>query len=138
MSTPPRVPMILIVDDNAESRRLYATFFSQAGFRVEEAGHGFQGIEKAFRVAPDVILMDLLMPALDGWETIRVLKSRPHTRGIPIIALTGDTKESDLKLARNAGCDALLIKPCLPEVVLGQVQRLLKLAVSDQPADSRQ
>jgi CheY-like chemotaxis protein len=119
--------LILIVDDNADSRRLYATYFVQAGFRVEEAGHGFQGIEKAFKGLPDVILMDLMMPALDGWETIRLLKGRARTRAIPIIALTGDTKEDDLKLARNAGCDALLIKPCLPEVVLAQVQRLLNL-----------
>jgi CheY-like chemotaxis protein len=128
MTTASRSPIILIVDDNAESRKLYATYLAQAGFVVEEAGHGFEGIEKAFKVAPDVILMDLLMPALDGWETIRVLKSRPRTRTIPIIALTGDTKESDLKLARNAGCDALLIKPCLPEVVLDRVQHLLHLA----------
>jgi two-component system, cell cycle response regulator DivK len=129
MATLPGSPLVLIVDDNAESRRLYATYFSQAGFRVEEAGQGFQGIEKAFKAAPDVILMDLLMPALDGWETIRLLKGRARTRAIPIIALTGDTKENDLKLARNAGCDALLIKPCLPEIVFAEVQRLLNLAV---------
>jgi CheY-like chemotaxis protein len=128
MATPAHSPLILIVDDNADSRRLYATYFSEAGFRVEEAGHGFQGIEKAFKSAPDVILMDLMMPALDGWETIRLLKGRARTRAIPIIALTGDTRENDLKLARNAGCDALLMKPCLPEVVFDRVQRLLKLA----------
>jgi len=129
MATPARPLVILIVDDNADSRRLYATYFAEAGFRVEEAGQGFQGIEKAFKVAPDVILMDLMMPALDGWETIRLLKGRARTRAIPIIALTGDTKEDDLKLARNAGCDALLMKPCLPEVVFEQVQRLLNLPV---------
>ena len=137
MATPARSLLILIVDDNADSRRLYAMYFSEAGFRVEEAGHGFQGIEKAFKVAPDVILMDLMMPALDGWETIRLLKGRPRTRAIPIIALTGDTNENDLKLARNAGCDALLIKPCLPEVVFGHVQRLLSLA-RDASVDSGQ
>ncbi len=129
MANPGSSPTILIVDDNEESRRLYAAYFSQAGFHVEEAGQGFQGLEKAFKLPPDIILMDLLMPALDGWETIRLLKGRARTRAIPIIALTGDTNEKDLKLARNAGCDALLIKPCPPEVVFGQVQRLLKLAV---------
>ena len=128
MATPGRSPLILIVDDNADSRRMYAMYFVRCGFRVEEAGHGFQGIEKAFKLAPDIILMDLLMPALDGWETMRLLKGRARTRGIPIIALTGDTKENDLKLARNAGCDLLLLKPCLPDVVFSQVQRLLNLA----------
>ncbi len=125
MTTPARSPLILIVDDNAESRGMYASYFAAAGFRVEEAGHGFQGIEKAFRQRPDVILMDLLMPALDGWETIRLLKGRAQTRAIPIIALTGDTKESDLRLARNAGCDALLLKPCLPEVVFDKVRQFV-------------
>jgi two-component system, cell cycle response regulator DivK len=128
MATPARPPLILIVDDNAESRTLYSMYFNAAGFLVEEAGQGFQGMEKVFKLSPDIILMDLLMPALDGWETIRLLKNRPRTRGIPIIALTGDTKESDLKLARNAGCDLLLLKPCLPEVVCSHAQRLLNLA----------
>jgi CheY-like chemotaxis protein len=130
MANPAHTPLLLIVDDNADSRRFYATYFACAGFRVEEAGHGFQGLEKAFKERPDVILMDLVMPALDGWETIRVLKGRPRTRAIPIIALTGDTNENDLKLARNAGCDALLIKPCPPEVVLEQAQRLLNVTSS--------
>ncbi len=128
MAAPARSPLILIVDDNAESRTLYAMYFRAAGFRVEEADQGFQGMEKVFRLSPDIILMDLLMPALDGWEAIRLLKNRPRTRGIPIIALTGDTKENDLKLAKNAGCDLLLLKPCLPEEVCEHVQRLLNLA----------
>lgn len=127
MAAPDRSPLILIVDDNTESRGMYAAYFRQAGFRVEEAGQGFQGIEKVFKLVPDIILMDLLMPALDGWETIRLLKGRPRTRAIPIIALTGDTRENDLKLAKNAGCDLLLLKPCLPDVVCGHVQRLLNL-----------
>jgi CheY-like chemotaxis protein len=128
MAPPARLPLILIVDDSAESRRLYATFFENAGFRVEEAGHGFEGIEKAFKLSPDIILMDLVMPALDGWETMRLLKGRARTRGIPIIALTGDTNEDHLKLAKNAGCNTLLIKPCLPETVFVHVQRLLDLS----------
>ncbi len=123
---PAHSPLILIVDDNAESRAMYAAYFAEAGLRVEEAGQGFQAIDKVFKLSPDVILMDLIMPALDGWETIRVLKGRAQTRAIPIIALTGATEEKDLKLARNAGCDALLLKPCLPDVVFEHVQRLLK------------
>lgn len=128
MATPARAPLILIVDDNADSRRMYAAYFLDAGFLVEEAAQGFQGIEKAFKLSPDLILMDLLMPALDGWETIRVLKGRVRTRAIPIIALTGDTKEDDLKLAKNAGCDLLLLKPCTPDALFAHVERLLHAA----------
>jgi two-component system cell cycle response regulator DivK len=118
-------PLILIVDDNEDSRGMYACHFEAEGCRVEEASHGFEGLDKAFKLRPDVILMDLLMPALDGWETIRLLRNRPQTRHIPIIAVTGDTKLEDLKLARNAGCDRVLVKPCPADVVLNEIWRLL-------------
>ena len=87
--------------------------------------HGFQGLDKAFKLGPDIIVMDLLMPNLDGWEAIRLLRNRACTRQIPIIALTGDSRVEDLKLARNAGCDLVLLKPCAPDVLLGEVRRLL-------------
>jgi CheY-like chemotaxis protein len=126
MDTPPAGPLVLIVDDNEDSRGIYACHFSMEGCRVAEAAHGFEGLDKAFKMRPDVILMDLLMPNLDGWETIRLLRNRPGTRHIPIIALTGDTEVEDLKLARNAGCDVVLTKPCAPDVVLAEIWRLLE------------
>ncbi len=127
----PALPLlVLIVDDNGDSRAMYAHYLRSAGFRVEEASQGFQALDKAFKLLPDVIVMDLWMPALDGWETIRLLKGRRKTHAIPIIALTGDDKIEDLKLAKNAGCDSILLKPCLPDIVLVEIQRLLALAGS--------
>ncbi len=125
MDVPARPPLVLIVDDNAESRAMYASYLALNGCRVAEAAHGFQGVDKAFKLGPDAIVMDLLMPNLDGWEAMRLLRNRPCTRHTPIIALTGDSHIEHLKLARNAGCDVVLQKPCAPDVVLGEIQRLV-------------
>lgn len=125
MNEPAEVPLILIVDDNEDSRGMYACHFESEGFRVIEAAHGFQGLNQAFKQRPDVIVMDLLMPTLDGWEAMRLLRNRTSTRETPIIALTADTEIEDLKLARNAGCDRVLLKPCPPDVVLDEIKRLL-------------
>jgi len=125
MGEPGAGPLVLIVDDNEDSRGMYACHFEAEGFRVIEASHGFQGLSHAFKLHPDVIVMDLLMPTLDGWETIRLLRNRASTRAIPILALTADTEVEDLKLAKNAGCDRVLLKPCPPDVVLEEIRRLL-------------
>lgn len=125
MTEPAERPLILIVDDNEDSRGMYACHFEAEGFRVIEAAHGFQGLNQAFKLHPDVIVMDLLMPTLDGWEAMRLLRNRSSTRATPIIALTADTEIEDLKLARNAGCDKVLLKPCAPDVVLDEIRRLL-------------
>lgn len=125
MRTPASGPLILIVDDNDDSRAMYACHFTNEGCRVAEAAQGFQGLDCAFKMHPDVIVMDLRMPALDGWEAIRLLRNRTCTRHIPIIALTGDTDLEHLKLAKNAGCDVVLVKPCSPDAVLTQIWRLL-------------
>lgn len=125
-------PLILIVDDNEDSRGMYACHFEAEGFRVIEAEHGFQGLSQAFKLRPDIIVMDLLMPTLDGWEAMRLLRNRPSTRTIPIIALTADTEVEDLKLAKNAGCDVVLLKPCPPDVVLDEIRRLLAAGASVQ------
>jgi CheY-like chemotaxis protein len=125
MDLPARAPLVLIVDDNAESRAMYARYLSLNGCQVAEAAHGFQGVDKAFKLCPDAIVMDLLMPNLDGWEAMRLLRNRTCTRQTPIIALTGDSHIEHLKLARNAGCDVVLLKPCAPEVVFEEIRRLV-------------
>lgn len=123
-STRPRV-LVLLVDDNAEMRKLYSFYLSREGFDTEEASHGFEAFDKALKRRPDVIVMDLRMPKLDGWEAVRLLKNRPATHGIPVIALTGDADIEHLKLARNAGCETVLQKPCAPEELHAAVVRLL-------------
>jgi two-component system, cell cycle response regulator DivK len=123
-STKSRV-LVLLVDDNPEMRRLYSRYLSHEGFDTEEASHGFEAFDKALKRRPDVIVMDLVMPKLDGWEAVRLLKNRETTHGIPVIALTGDSDIEHLKLARNAGCETVLLKPCAPDVLHAAVVKLL-------------
>jgi CheY-like chemotaxis protein len=119
-------PLVLLVDDNADVRRMYSIHLEQEGFDTEEAGDGFQAFDKGLKRRPDVIVMDLRMPRLDGWEAVRLLRNRRATHGIPILALTGDDDLEHLKLARNAGCDAVLQKPCTPDELLAAVVKLIK------------
>jgi|WetSurMetagenome_2_1015567.scaffolds.fasta_scaffold188254_3 two-component system, cell cycle response regulator DivK len=123
-----RTPLILLVDDSADARQMYATYFVAVGCQTDEACDGFVAFDHALKHRPDAIVMDLRMPRLDGWEAVRLLKNRAQTREIPIVALTGDEDVEHLKLARNAGCDAVLLKPCPPEEVHATVLRLLAAA----------
>lgn len=125
MTESDRHPLILLVDDSAEAREMYAAHFASVGFDTEQACHGFEALEKALKHRPDAILMDLRMPKLDGWEAVRLLRNRPQTRDIPVVALTGDSDIEHLKLARNAGCSAVLLKPCPPAEVHAAILRLL-------------
>jgi two-component system cell cycle response regulator DivK len=116
---------VLVVDDIEDNRVMYAEFLRFSGFRVVEAGNGVEAIKVAMARAPDLIVMDLSLPLMDGWEATRRLKSQEHTRHIPVIALTGHALDGHSEEARNAGCDAFLAKPCLPEALLETVQRIL-------------
>ncbi len=110
---------------------MYAAYLSTVGCDVEQAGHGFEAFDKALKHLPDGILMDLRMPKLDGWEAVRLLKNRAQTRHIPIVAVTGDDDLEHLKLARNAGCDAVLQKPCPPDEAYAVMRRLIDAAAAD-------
>jgi CheY-like chemotaxis protein len=98
------MPLILIVDDNDEHRSMYTTFLRLAGFRVIGAPDGFTGISRAHAMRPDVILMDLYMPGLDGWQACRQLKNDVETARIPVIALTGLGFDEAKVEAMEAGC----------------------------------
>jgi DNA-binding response OmpR family regulator len=114
------------VDDDAGSRSMYGAFLSAAGFRVDYAADGREGLCKALSISPDLILLDLHMPRIDGWEVMRWLKDKERrTSRIPIIALTADGRTERLKLARNAGCECVLMKPCEQDELLGAIMRLL-------------
>ncbi len=126
-----RLPLVLLVDDSAEAREMYAAYFAAVGCETDQASHGFEAFDKALKRRPDAIVMDLVMPKLDGWEAVRLLKNRAQTRSIPIVALTGDSDLEHLKLARNAGCDAVLLKPCPPDEVHAVIARLLNAAQED-------
>lgn len=119
-STP---PCLLIVEDDAHTRELYAEYLTFSGFRVETARDGFEAIGKAVALHPDIIIMDLLMPRLDGWEAARRLKALSRTARIPIVALS--VMHLSRESARAAGCDGFLAKPCLPDMLLCEVRLLL-------------
>jgi CheY-like chemotaxis protein len=117
--------LVLIVDDFEDNREMYAEYFRFSGWRVEEAGSGLEALDKAFRDPPDVIVMDLSLPGLDGWEATRRIKADARTRHVPVIAVTGHALAGHSRGARDAGCDAFVTKPCLPEHLLAEVERLV-------------
>ncbi len=120
-------PCVLLVDDYEDSRMLYAHGLSRAGFRVEEAADGQAALDMARSVRPDIIVMDLSLPVVDGWEAIRQLREDPKTRGIPVVALTGHALAGH---EANPGFDRLLVKPCLPEKLAATIQDLLATRAS--------
>jgi two-component system cell cycle response regulator DivK len=116
---------VLIVDDFEDNRAMYLQFLTFSGYRVAEASNGVEAIERARTLKPDVIVMDLSLPVLDGWEATRRLKNDPSTRNIPVIALTGHALPGQSEGARAAGCDVFLTKPCLPDELAKSVRRAL-------------
>jgi two-component system, cell cycle response regulator DivK len=116
--------LVLVVDDYKENRDLYAEYIRMSGIAVETAADGFEGIEKAILLRPDAIVMDLSMPHLDGFETVRVLRDHERTRQIPVLALTGALLECEGR-AGDEGFSAFLRKPCLPQYLLHELRRFL-------------
>jgi two-component system, cell cycle response regulator DivK len=116
---------VLLVEDNEDNRIVYSTILRHFGYGVTEALNGEEGIAKAKAEKPDLILMDISIPIIDGWEATQVLKHDPETSGIPIIALTAHALASDREKAMEVGCDGYLAKPCEPRAVVAEVQRFL-------------
>jgi CheY-like chemotaxis protein len=106
---------------------MYAEYLRFSGFRVAEARNGNEALEQAFALTPDLILMDLSLPGMDGWEATRQLKSDDRTRDIPVVALTGHALAGASEGARKAGCDSFVTKPCLPDDLVVEVRRMLRL-----------
>ena len=125
MSGEPSAPLVLVVDDVDHGREIFAEYLEYRGFRVATAADGLEAIEKAFELRPDVILMDLSLPGIDGWEATRRLKGDARTRDILVLALTGHALEGAEQGAKAAGCDAFLTKPCLPEDLCREINRML-------------
>jgi CheY-like chemotaxis protein len=129
MSLTGKAPTILLVEDNEDNRRIYATILAHAGYRVLEATDGEEGISMAEQHLPEMILMDVSIPKINGWEATRLLKANPRTSGIPIVALTAHALASDREKAMDAGCDGYIPKPAEPRVVLAEVVRRVGPAV---------
>jgi CheY-like chemotaxis protein len=118
-------PLVLVVEDYQDAREMYAAYLQFSGFEVAEAGNGIEAVEKTQELLPDIVLMDLALPRMDGWEATRRLKNDPRTRHIPIVALTGHALAGHAEGAREAGCDAFVTKPCLPDALVAEIKRLL-------------
>src|SRR6185437_3408097 len=96
-----------------------------SGFEVVEAGNGMEALQKAVEAQPDIILMDLSLPVMDGWEATRRLKADDRTATIPVVALTGHALAGISEGAKRAGCDAFVTKPCLPEDLVKEIKKIL-------------
>ena len=118
---------IMLVEDNPHNRKIFSAMLEHSGFSVVEAEEGNQAIETARRTKPALILMDLSIPGLDGWEVTRRLKADAETRHILIVALTAHAMRGDEERALQAGCDGYLSKPISPKKVVEEVKRYLKL-----------
>jgi two-component system, cell cycle response regulator DivK len=118
-------PLVLVVEDYQDAREMYAAYLQFSGYEVAEATDGAQAIEKTLELMPDIILMDLALPKMDGWEATRRLKSDARTTHIPIVALTGHALAGHAEGARQAGCDSFVTKPCLPDALVAEIERML-------------
>jgi len=127
------LPLVLVVEDFEELYELYSDFLAGAGYAVEGSSTGEQAIEEARRLLPDVIIMDLGLPRMNGWEAIQLLKSEAATRHIPVLALTGHVQKRFADLARQAGADRVLLKPCPLNELLGELERLLRAFAGAHP-----
>lgn len=121
---------ILVVDDYDDAREMYAEYLEFLGYQVQTARDGQEAIDLARDSHPDVILMDLSLPVVSGWEATRVLKQDERTRDIPVMALTGHVLPLHTERAQQAGCDAFVAKPALPDTVEAQIRALLRKAGS--------
>ncbi len=120
------MPKILLVEDNEMNRDMLSRRLERKGFTVVIAVDGEQGVRLARAENPDLILMDMSLPVLDGWEATRRVKADAATRAIPVIALTAHAMASDEQRARQAGCDDFDTKPIELTRLLEKIQKLLK------------
>jgi CheY-like chemotaxis protein len=129
-------PLVLVVEDYQDAREMYAAYLQFSGFQVAEATNGVEAIDKSIELMPDIILMDLALPKMDGWEATRRLKMDERTRHIPVVALTGHALAGHAEGARQAGCDSFVTKPCLPDALVAEIHRMLA-ARKPNSADGR-
>ena len=123
---------VLLVEDTLDTLEAFTHFLRSAGFRVETSMNGREAVEKARALRPDVVVMDLALPELDGWEATHRIKSDPVTSHIPVVAFTGHAFQQSKESARLAGCDAFLTKPLDPAVLVLEIHRVVELGRQTQ------
>jgi two-component system, cell cycle response regulator DivK len=124
-------PLALLVENHRDTREMYAEWLVFSGYRVAEAATADEAIEKARRLHPHIIATDIgLLGNGDGCALCERLKADLRTRAIPVIAVTAWVSGGHVERSRRAGCDSVLLKPCLPEALLAEIQRLLNISPS--------
>ncbi len=118
-------PLALVVDDFPDGRDITCCVLDMLGFRTVEASNGHDALERARRHLPDLIVLDLALPGIDGWEVARRLKSDPVTRWIRILGYTAHAETERLARALEAGCEIVLTKPCPPAELADGVRRIM-------------
>ena len=116
---------ILVVEDTEDNRQILRDLLGMAGYTVVEAQNGAEGVAMAAEHKPDLILMDIQMPVMDGYEATRRIKAEPALKTIPIVAVTSYALSGDEEKAREAGCDAYIAKPYSPRQMLARVREIL-------------
>lgn len=117
---------ILIVEDYADALEMWALYLRALGYRVSTAADGAAAIAQALRLLPDLIVLDLELPSISGFDVARRLRANPDTQFIPLIAATGYSHMKQLDRARAAGFDQVVIKPCDPNMLVEEIERLLR------------
>jgi two-component system cell cycle response regulator DivK len=117
---------ILVIEDTEDNRQILRDLLGMAGYDMIEAHDGAEGVAKAAEHKPDLILMDIQMPVMDGYEATRRIKSDPALQAIPVIAVTSYALSGDEEKARRAGCDAYVAKPYSPRALLAKIKEYLK------------
>jgi CheY-like chemotaxis protein len=128
--TPPQrtnnVPTrLLLVDDYRDALEMWAVYLRARGFEIDTAADGASAIRMATEILPDLIVMDLVLPGVNGCEAARRLRTQPKTSHIPIIATTGSTQPAEIEQARHAGFASIMIKPCDPPGLVREIERVL-------------
>ena len=127
----PRTSRILVVDDHEDNREIYAATLRHAGYEVELACDGGEALAIAARSRPRVVVMDLGMPGMDGWEAIRRMRQQRETASAHVIVVSGFADAASRQRAIEAGCDEFLPKPCLPRALIARVELALARGEDD-------
>jgi len=117
--------VVLLAEDNEDNQAIYATFLEHHGYRVVAAWNGEEALTAATTELPDVVLMDLSMPVLDGWQALRRLRADPRTQRIPVIALTAHALATERANGLAMGFDSYITKPAAPAAVLAEIRRIV-------------
>ena len=128
MTTKSQRPRVLLVDDYPDAREMYSEYLQFSGFDVVEAANGIEALEHALEAAPDIILMDLSLPVMDGWEATRRLKSDNRTAGIPVVFMTARAQTRELDHFKSLGAAGVIVKPFDPMTLAASLRNQMQPA----------